>query len=140
MWVGGWVGGSAKIPGGQFDPPPPPPVSLSKGLEGLRFGGSGPGPLLWRARGGPGGAGGLACVRAVVLRFVEGSRRRPEAGEWRRGGRGGHWGCTMKAEGGCRLVLPDVLGGTGEGAQGGAAGLMDSHKPPPPLVQATNEL
>ena len=31
MWVGGWVGGSAKIPGGQFDPPPPP-VSLSKGL------------------------------------------------------------------------------------------------------------
>ena len=30
MWVGGW---SAKIPGGQFDPPPPPPpVSLSKGL------------------------------------------------------------------------------------------------------------
>ena len=31
MWVGGWVGGSAKIPGGQFDPPPPP-LSVSKGL------------------------------------------------------------------------------------------------------------
>ena len=29
--MGEWVGGSAKIPGGQFEPPPPP-VSLSKGL------------------------------------------------------------------------------------------------------------
>ena len=31
--VGGWVGGSAKIPGGQFDPPPPPP-SITKQRPG----------------------------------------------------------------------------------------------------------
>ena len=47
MWVGGWVcgwvGGSAIIPGGQFDPPPPP-VSLSKGLTGQLFS---PFPVLW---------------------------------------------------------------------------------------------